>query len=46
MLTQEEIISYQSIYREVYHTEISYEEAREQGTQLIIFLETVYKPSH
>jgi hypothetical protein len=45
MITEEEVKAYQSIYQKVYQTEISLEDAREQGIKLIVFLEAIFKPS-
>lgn len=45
MITEEEVKAYQSIYQKAYQTEISFEDAREQGIKLIVFLEAIFKPS-
>lgn len=46
MITDEEVRAYQSIYQNVYQTEISLEDAREQGIKLIVFLEAIFKPNN
>ena len=45
MLTESEIQEYQSIYQKIYQTEISTENAREQGIKFIVFLEAIFKPT-
>ena len=46
MITDEEVRAYQNIYRRVYQTEISLEDAREQGIKLIVFLEAIFRPNN
>ena len=44
MLTTQEVTKYQQIYKKVFGEEISEEEARKQGTNLIELYKTVYRP--
>ena len=44
MLSDEQIIKYQTLYKNRYGKEISREEAYEQGAKLIWLIELVYKP--
>lgn len=43
MLTEDEIRTYQDIHQAIYKTPISAEDACEQGTKLVVFLETIFK---
>lgn len=45
MLTDKEIKDYQSIHRNVFQTEVSTEDAREQGIKLIVLFEAIFRPS-
>lgn len=44
MLSDEQIIKYQTLYKNRYGKEISREEAYEQGVKLIRLVELTYKP--
>jgi urease accessory protein UreF len=44
MLSDKQIIKYQTLYKNRYGKEISREEAYEQGAKLIRLVELVYKP--
>jgi urease accessory protein UreF len=44
MLSDEEIIKYQTLYKNRYGKEISRKEAYEQGAKLIRLIELIYKP--
>jgi len=44
MLSDEQIIKYQTLYKTRYGKEISREEAHEQGAKLIRLVELIYKP--
>lgn len=44
MLPKEAIIEYQQIYEAQFGTEISFDEAMRQGTQLINLMRIIYKP--
>ncbi|MDP3727006.1 MAG: hypothetical protein Q8Q96_01665 [bacterium] len=44
MLSDEQIIKYQTLYKNRYGKEISREEAYEKGAKLIRLIELIYKP--
>ena len=44
MLSDEQIISFQKLYRKRFNREVSREEAYEQGIKLIRLVGAVYKP--
>ncbi len=44
MLSDEQIIKYQTLYKNRFGREISREEAYEQGVALIRLMELIYKP--
>lgn len=44
MLTNNDIIKFQKLYKEEFGTEISKEEATEQGLRLVTLMSHVYKP--
>lgn len=44
MLSDEQIIKFQTIYKNRFGKEISREEAYEKGTKLIRLVELIYKP--
>ena len=43
-LTDKQIKEYQRIYKEYYGFSISYDEAREEGTSLVLLMKMIYKP--
>lgn len=43
MLTEKEVTEYQEIYKKIYGTEISREEALSQGISLVTFMEAILK---
>jgi len=44
ILPKEAVLEYQQIYKDQFGTEISYDEALKQGTELINLLKIVYRP--
>ena len=44
MLTDQDIINFQILYKEEFGTDISKEEAAEQGLKLVTLMSNVYKP--
>ncbi len=44
MLTDQDIINFQILYKEEFGTDISKEEAAEQGLKLVTLMSSVYKP--
>lgn len=44
MLTQEAVEEYRQIYKKKFNKEITFEEAREQGEQLIELMKLIYEP--
>lgn len=44
MLTNQDIINFQILYKEEFGIEISKEEAAEQGLKLVTLMSNVYKP--
>lgn len=44
MLTKDEIVKYQKIYKKIYGKELSFEQALEQGTKLMRLVSLIYKP--
>ena len=44
MLSEEQIIKFQALYKKHFGKEISREEARRSGTQLIRLIQLIYKP--
>lgn len=43
-LSREAILEYQEIYKKEFGQEISYDDAREQGTKLLRLFNLIYKP--
>jgi len=43
MITRAEIEDYQRIYKSIYHTDITHEEAMEQWIKLVVLLEAILK---
>lgn len=44
MLPREAVLEYQDIYKSLHGSEISYEQAEEQGSELIQLFQAVYRP--
>ena len=44
MLSREDVVEYQKIYKKVHGKEISYEQALEEGIKLIRLFEIILKP--
>ncbi len=44
MLSDEQVKKYQTLYRDRFGEEISYERAYEEGTKLVRLLKVIYRP--